>query len=361
MLVSLPIGRLLLPESRGDRRRPLGRGRRADGRRRAVRPGPRRQAARRRRGAAEPAHAGAAARSAGCCSPCSSGASGGARIRWWTCGCSPGPAFSTSVGCIVLAMLALVGPGADRRAVPPARARPVPAGDRPAAAAADLRRDGRGPRGRAACCAGSARARWSASASASPRRPSVLLTAMGEHDNTGLLLAGFVLLGFGLETTLFGAYESMLSEAPPEQAGGAAAIGETSYQLGAGIGIALLGSVMNAAYAPGLSLRARASPPPARRGGRAFAGRGVRGRRTARRAGRGGPAAGRPGLLRARAACDAAGQRGAAAARRGDGAAAAAGHGLRCPDRRSRGAAGRRGVRPRRRDGAAACPLAGTP
>lgn len=81
----------------------------------------------------------------------------------------------------------------------------------------------------------------------------LLLTAMGGEDNPGLLLFGFVLLGFGLETTLFGAYESMLSEAPQEQAGGAAAIGETSYQLGAGIGIALLGSVMNAAYAPGLT------------------------------------------------------------------------------------------------------------
>lgn len=81
----------------------------------------------------------------------------------------------------------------------------------------------------------------------------VLLTAMGGEDNAPLLLGGFVLLGFGLETTLFGAYESMLSEAPQDQAGGAAAIGETSYQLGAGIGIALLGSVMNAAYAPGLS------------------------------------------------------------------------------------------------------------
>ncbi len=80
----------------------------------------------------------------------------------------------------------------------------------------------------------------------------VTLTAMGAADNAALLLSGFVLLGFGLETTLFGAYESMLSEAPAEQAGGAAAIGETSYQLGAGIGIALLGSVMNAAYAPGL-------------------------------------------------------------------------------------------------------------
>jgi len=80
-----------------------------------------------------------------------------------------------------------------------------------------------------------------------------VLTAMGGHDNPTLLLSVFVLLGFGLETTLFGAYESMLSEAPQTQAGGAAAIGETSYQLGAGIGIALLGSVMNAAYAPGLA------------------------------------------------------------------------------------------------------------
>jgi DHA2 family multidrug resistance protein-like MFS transporter len=81
----------------------------------------------------------------------------------------------------------------------------------------------------------------------------ITLTAMGGEDNPALLLSGFVLLGFGLETTLFAAYESMLSEAPQEQAGGAAAIGETSYQLGAGIGIALLGSVMNAAYTPGLS------------------------------------------------------------------------------------------------------------
>ncbi|MFD8014456.1 hypothetical protein ACFV5C_29870, partial [Streptomyces sp. NPDC059762] len=41
---------------------------------------------------------------------------------------------------------------------------------------------------------------------------------------------------------------------PPRPGGGApAAIGETSYQLGAGMGIALLGSVMNAAYAPGLT------------------------------------------------------------------------------------------------------------
>ncbi|MET9700056.1 MFS transporter [Streptomyces sp. NPDC006529] len=80
----------------------------------------------------------------------------------------------------------------------------------------------------------------------------LLLTLMGLDDRPWLLTSGFVVLGFGLQTTLFAAYESMLSEAPASKAGGAAAIGETSYQLGAGMGIALLGSVMNAAYIPGL-------------------------------------------------------------------------------------------------------------
>ncbi|MCH0567202.1 MULTISPECIES: MFS transporter [unclassified Streptomyces] len=160
------------------------------------------------------------------------------------------PVFSTSVGCIVLAMLALVGleliaaqylqlvlglsPLQTGLRLLPLTFAAMAAG---LAGAQMLRRFGP----RRMVCAGFC---LTAAAVAT-------LTAMGAADNPGLLLLGFVLLGFGLETTLFGAYESMLSEAPPEQAGGAAAIGETSYQLGAGIGIALLGSVMNAAYAPG--------------------------------------------------------------------------------------------------------------
>ncbi|MGA5565511.1 MFS transporter [Streptomyces platensis] len=100
------------------------------------------------------------------------------------------------------------------------------------------------------------------------------LTAMSSQDRPWLLSLGFVLLGFGFQSTLFGAYESMLSEAPAEQSGGAAAIGETSYQLGAGIGVALLGSVMNAAYAPGLNhvdgVPARASASAAHSLGEAY-------------------------------------------------------------------------------------------
>ncbi|MGW0415622.1 MFS transporter [Streptomyces collinus] len=162
------------------------------------------------------------------------------------------PAYSTAVGCIVLAMLALVG-----LELIAAQYLQLVLGLSPLQTGLRLL-----PLTVAAMAAGLAGARMLRRFG--PRRmvcfgfcltaAAVLtLTAMGPADDAGLLLSGFVLLGFGLETTLFGAYESMLSEAPAGQAGGAAAIGETSYQLGAGIGIALLGSVMNASYAPGLA------------------------------------------------------------------------------------------------------------
>ncbi|MEU9997981.1 MFS transporter [Streptomyces sp. NPDC050848] len=161
-------------------------------------------------------------------------------------------AFTTSVGCIVLAMLALVGleliavqylqlvlglsPLETGLRLLPLTFAAMAAG---ATGSYTLRRIG--PRRMVG---------WGFVLTAAAV---LLLVLMGQTDRPALLTCGFVLLGFGLQTTLFSAYESMLSEAPPESAGGAAAIGETSYQLGAGMGIALLGSVMNAAYAPGLA------------------------------------------------------------------------------------------------------------
>jgi DHA2 family multidrug resistance protein-like MFS transporter len=160
--------------------------------------------------------------------------------------------FATSVGCIVLAMLALVGleliavqylqlvlglsPLETGLRLLPLTFAAIAAG---ATGSLTLRR--LGPR---------AMVSWGFVLTAVAV---LLLFLMGEHDRPVLLTAGFVLLGVGVQSTLFGAYESMLSECPADEAGGAAAIGETSYQLGAGLGIALLGSVMNAAYAPALS------------------------------------------------------------------------------------------------------------
>ncbi|MFI6643412.1 MFS transporter [Streptomyces sp. NPDC050504] len=162
------------------------------------------------------------------------------------------PAFTTSVGCIVLAMLALVG--LELIAVQYLQ---LVLGLSPLETGLRLL-----PLTFAAMAAGASGSYTLARVG--PRRmvgwgfvltaaAVLLLTLMGQQDRPALLTTGFLLLGFGLQTTLFGAYESMLSEAPAEAAGGAAAIGETSYQLGAGMGIALLGSVMNAAYAPGLA------------------------------------------------------------------------------------------------------------
>ena len=161
------------------------------------------------------------------------------------------PAFGTSVGCIVVAMLALVG--LELIAVQYLQ---LVLGLRPMATGLRLL-----PLTFAAIAAGLLGSRMlrrvgprvMVSAGFVLTAAAVLtLTLMGQHDRPGLLGLVFVLLGLGLETTLFGAYESMLSECPAGQAGGAAAIGETSYQLGAGLGIALLGSVMNAVYEPGV-------------------------------------------------------------------------------------------------------------
>ncbi|WP_405391677.1 MFS transporter [Streptomyces sp. NBC_01102] len=162
------------------------------------------------------------------------------------------PAFTTAVGCIVLAMLALVG--LELIAVQylqlvldlspletGLRLLPLTFAAMAAGATGSYTLSRVGPRRMVG---------WGFVLTAASV---LLLTLMGQHDRPALLTVGFVLLGFGLQSTLFGAYESMLSEAPAERAGGAAAIGETSYQLGAGLGIALLGSVMNAAYTPGLS------------------------------------------------------------------------------------------------------------
>ncbi|MEU5214003.1 MFS transporter [Streptomyces sp. NPDC020742] len=161
------------------------------------------------------------------------------------------PAFGTSVGCIVLAMLALVG--LQLIAVQYLQLvlglSPLETGLRMlplvfAAMAAGLTGSkllqALGPRAMVSFG-------FVLTAAAV-----LCLTAMSAQDRPWLLAGGFVLLGFGFQSTLFGAYESMLNEAPAEQSGGAAALGETAYQLGAGIGVALLGSVMNAAYAPGL-------------------------------------------------------------------------------------------------------------
>jgi MFS transporter, DHA2 family, multidrug resistance protein len=69
----------------------------------------------------------------------------------------------------------------------------------------------------------------------------------GQHSSV-LLTAALILIGAGHGAVQPVASDAILTGAPPEQAGAAAAIESVSYEVGAGLGIALLGSLMTGLY-----------------------------------------------------------------------------------------------------------------
>jgi DHA2 family multidrug resistance protein-like MFS transporter len=74
------------------------------------------------------------------------------------------------------------------------------------------------------------------------------MLALGVEDRYLLLALPFAALGFGLEVALVAANDVIISAAPAERAGNAAAIEETAYELGGGLGVAVLGSILAAVY-----------------------------------------------------------------------------------------------------------------
>ncbi|MGL5810236.1 MAG: MFS transporter [Nocardioides sp.] len=60
--------------------------------------------------------------------------------------------------------------------------------------------------------------------------------------------AALVLVGLGATLAMTAASQTIMSTAPAERAGGAAAIQETGYELGGALGVAVLGSAMAAVY-----------------------------------------------------------------------------------------------------------------
>ncbi|MEV6981218.1 hypothetical protein AB0M95_08150 [Sphaerisporangium sp. NPDC051017] len=56
-----------------------------------------------------------------------------------------------------------------------------------------------------------------------------------------------------MEVSLLAASDTIMASAPASRAGGAAAIEETVYELGAGLGVAVLGTITAAVYAPGVA------------------------------------------------------------------------------------------------------------
>ncbi|MGQ0673869.1 MAG: MFS transporter [Hyphomicrobium sp.] len=75
-----------------------------------------------------------------------------------------------------------------------------------------------------------------------------MLTQLRGQDDLGLLFAGMIVLCIGLAPVGAITTDLVLSSAPPERAGAASAISETSFEFGAAAGIAVLGSVFTAVY-----------------------------------------------------------------------------------------------------------------
>jgi DHA2 family multidrug resistance protein-like MFS transporter len=79
------------------------------------------------------------------------------------------------------------------------------------------------------------------------------LSQVGASAGLGLLVTGMVIFALGLAPVFTLTNDLMLGNAPPERAGAAAALSETSSELGGALGIAVLGSIGTAVYRRAMS------------------------------------------------------------------------------------------------------------
>jgi len=75
-----------------------------------------------------------------------------------------------------------------------------------------------------------------------------VLSQVGGPAGLSALVTGFVLLSLGLAPVFTLATDLIVGTAPPEHAGAASGIAETSSELGGALGIAILGSIVTAIY-----------------------------------------------------------------------------------------------------------------
>jgi MFS transporter, DHA2 family, multidrug resistance protein len=75
-----------------------------------------------------------------------------------------------------------------------------------------------------------------------------LLTQAGAANGPGLVVAGIVILSLGLAPLFTLAADLAVGSAPPERAGAASGISETSSELGGALGLAILGTIGAAVY-----------------------------------------------------------------------------------------------------------------
>lgn len=80
----------------------------------------------------------------------------------------------------------------------------------------------------------------------------LVLTALSPDSGAALAVGGFAFVGFGMGLTQTLTNDAVLSAAPEDRAGAASAVSETGYELGAALGVAILGSVLAVSYRGGL-------------------------------------------------------------------------------------------------------------
>jgi DHA2 family multidrug resistance protein-like MFS transporter len=75
-----------------------------------------------------------------------------------------------------------------------------------------------------------------------------LLTRTGEGGGLAVLVAAFIIMSAGLNPAMTLTTDMIMTVAPPDRAGAASAISETSSELGLALGIAIFGSIGTASY-----------------------------------------------------------------------------------------------------------------
>ena len=89
-----------------------------------------------------------------------------------------------------------------------------------------------------------------------------ILTRVGATSGLAPMVAASVIFSIGLAPAITLVTDFVLTAAPPERAGAASAISETSAELGGALGIALLGSIGTAVYRGAMLHAVPASVPP---------------------------------------------------------------------------------------------------
>ena len=88
----------------------------------------------------------------------------------------------------------------------------------------------------------------------------LMLTAMTPVTSYAFIAAGVAIMGTGMGLVMAPAGESIMSVLPPEQAGAGSAVNDTVQELGASLGIAIIGSIMASSFRHGLDASGLPAP-----------------------------------------------------------------------------------------------------